>query len=322
MEQKRIAIIGAGNVGMGLNNGLINFSSNYGPHNISIIRRDYFKEYEENKIYYDNFPQKKLSSYKSIFLAVKPVDAVELLSSMKGKINRESLIISAVSGLNIDIIGKMLGVNYDRIVKCTLNLGISCGTGMIAYSTTSNRASLEFEEIIGCTAKFIKRIPSKKIGGAVTSIGSDSAIVTQMILLYLENNPEENFHEFMSLLSEKSEFLKEFIRVKSYVSRAVLGDDSFVIPSLQSTILTLKKSCHSKADLEGYKKRVATHKGSTREFIDGFDSLEKVTEDFFLDGFGRMNKKVKSFRRTIVENYNGWVRKSNKPIDKLSDFIN
>lgn len=319
--QPRLAIVGAGNVGMGLNNGLVNLSPIYGPHNISILKRDYFDDYEKNSFYYQNFPQKKLSSYQNLFLAVKPADSINLLDSIRKKVDYESLIISSVSGLNIDIIGKMLGINYDRIVKCTLNIGIGYGTGMIVYSTTSEKTAREFEELISCTSKFIIREPSKNINGAVTRVGSDSAVIAKMIWLYLEKNQQENFHEFISLLHKDSDFLKEFVRVKSYASRAIWGDDSLIEPSLESTILTLKKCCHCKADLLGYINRVATKGGSTREFIDDFDSLEKVTEEVFLHGYSKMNKKVKSFRKIIVDDYNKWVKKSTKPIDKLSDFI-
>ena len=108
MNESKIAILGGGNIGLAIMNGLTE-SSIYSPQNISITKRNikpllYLKEQSIN-VTSDNISSVKKSSI--ILIAVQPKQLNSILDEIKGSIKPEvHTVISVVSGATISAIKK------------------------------------------------------------------------------------------------------------------------------------------------------------------------------------------------------------------------
>ena len=96
---KNAAILGGGNIGLSIANGLLN-SKLFPAKNIYITRKhiEYLKEYKEKgfKVTSNNIEAVKNSTI--IIIAVQPKQLDDLLNEIKVAITKNHLVISVVSG--------------------------------------------------------------------------------------------------------------------------------------------------------------------------------------------------------------------------------
>jgi len=72
---------------------------------------------------------------KNIVIAVKPQDAPCLFEQIKSKITPESLIISIMAGVKINVIQKYTGCK--AVIRCMPNLPVKLGKGVIGWSCSN-----------------------------------------------------------------------------------------------------------------------------------------------------------------------------------------
>lgn len=307
--KKKIAIIGGnGVIAQATYNGFINYSPTYGPENISLITRNYFDRDDRS-----DYPKEKLNQFEIIILAVKPKDAITSLSLLSGKLSKDVLFVSTVSGLNIDVIVRMIKVPYNQVVKMTLTINVAYGKGIIVYNTAGHATRDKVENLFyGLYQKIIHR-PGKKITSYITGIGSTEAFHAQKVFLLSQKYSGVCFHEFLQTLSIEHEEIKKYLYVMEKTQRKIFDDGSLVEISFVNTLETLKMTCVKPEDIILHIKKVATKGGCTEIGIDKFNSLEKVTEEFLTQVLLKIHKKAKSFKHEINVDFMKYLKLNREP---------
>ena len=123
----RIGIIGFGNMGSALGEGLSRVWE--------VIAFDVDRSKSEKAlklgIGWANSLDFLVENAQFILLAVKPKDAKEVLESLKGKLKGNKVLISIVAGVSLKRIEEILG--EEKIIRCMPNLAVAVGKGTIAY---------------------------------------------------------------------------------------------------------------------------------------------------------------------------------------------
>ena len=131
----KIAIIGAGNLGLSLVKGLVQ-SKKYTPDQFNLSRRRIEKlqkmKDEGFNIFNDN--PKAIQNSKIIIIGVLPQKINEILSELKPHLKKDQLIISLVSGVEINDIITAIG-DENPIVRAMPNTAISIRESMTCIST-------------------------------------------------------------------------------------------------------------------------------------------------------------------------------------------
>jgi pyrroline-5-carboxylate reductase len=136
MKESKIAILGGGNIGLAIMNGLTE-SKIYSPQNISITRKNiepllYLKRQRIN-VTSDNIYSVKKSSI--ILIAVQPQQINGILDEIKGYIKPEvHTVISVVSGATISAIKKRLP-EETAVVRAMPNTAIALKESMTCLSS-------------------------------------------------------------------------------------------------------------------------------------------------------------------------------------------
>ncbi|MEJ1223240.1 pyrroline-5-carboxylate reductase [Sediminicola sp. 1XM1-17] len=126
----KVAIIGAGNLGLSIAKGLL--STNDGISSIYLTKRDItqikaLESYGNVTVTKDNTEALKNSDI--IIFAVQPVHFEGLLENLKGHFTQRHILISTITGFSIDRIEKVIGKdNY--IIRSMPNTAISVGQSM------------------------------------------------------------------------------------------------------------------------------------------------------------------------------------------------
>ncbi len=155
-SKKSVSIIGGGNIGLAIANGLVT-SNLYPPKKIYITKRkiESLKNYEEKgfKITADNNLAVKNSEI--IIIAVQPKQLNELLIGIKETIDIEKhLIISVVSGATIKMIKELTGKNV-QVVRAMPNTAIAIQESMtcLASDTKTNGSLTVAKKIFDSVGK-------------------------------------------------------------------------------------------------------------------------------------------------------------------------
>ncbi|MHB8578907.1 MAG: pyrroline-5-carboxylate reductase [Ignavibacteriaceae bacterium] len=152
----KAAILGGGNIGQAIANGLV--SSNLFPADkIYITKRriDAIKSFGEKGF---NLTQDNIAAVKDseiIIVAVQPKQLDELLREISPEIKKEKhIVISVVSGASIKIIKELLGKNVP-VVRAMPNTAIAIGESMTCLSSDikTNSAIKIAEEIFSSVGK-------------------------------------------------------------------------------------------------------------------------------------------------------------------------
>ncbi|MCV2502160.1 MAG: NAD(P)-binding domain-containing protein [Candidatus Lightella neohaematopini] len=146
IEEKKINIIGAGNISYAVISGLIN--SNYKKDLITVcapsiknrnnITKLFGIKNSSNNIYYSD-------QADVLILAVKPQSIVSVCQDLN-KINlSKKIIISLLAGINTNILISLLKQNNINIIRIMPNIAIAVNYGIIAmYAISKNTNSINF----------------------------------------------------------------------------------------------------------------------------------------------------------------------------------
>ena len=139
MKNKKIAIIGCGNLGLSILNGLLT-NPLINPKNISITRRNFeCLEYLKNKgIDVSSNNSRVIKNSDIIIFALKPYNILEILKELNGDINaKKHIIISLATGILIDEIQNNL-TSSPPIFRAMPNTGADVGESMTCICSNSN----------------------------------------------------------------------------------------------------------------------------------------------------------------------------------------
>ena len=149
-DNYKVAILGGGNIGAAISNGLLN-SKLFPPGNITVTRRrtELLADFVQKgaKVSNDNIQAVKNSEI--IIVAVTPQQLNQILSEIKGSIDPgKHIIISVVSGASIKEIRKQIE-SEAVIIRAMPNTAIAIGESMTCISTDSaNNTALELAKKI------------------------------------------------------------------------------------------------------------------------------------------------------------------------------
>lgn len=218
-----VAILGGGNIGLSIVNGLIN-SKLFPPKKISVTRRNIspLKNYSDKgcKVLKDN--KQAVNNSEIIIIAVQPQQLNDLLSEINPELkNKKHLIISVVSGASIKAIKNKVGKNI-QVIRAMPNTAIAIQESMTCLSSENkNDKSLDIakkifdsvgktliideELMIPATALcacgiafFLRAIRAASQGGIEIGFHSEEALLmaaqtakgAASLLNNLENHPE------------------------------------------------------------------------------------------------------------------------------------
>lgn len=179
MARYTIAIVGIGNMGRAILEGLI--SKGYDAESILGIEPDAKKREEARRVFLIQTRSEidsEVTEAENILICVKPQVINNLLVGLKNYINKNQLLISIAAGIPLSIYEKTLGSDIP-IIRAMPNVAASVQEAMIAY-TPNQAVTIEKEK--GCTnilssiGKVI-RIEEKLMDGFTAISGSGPAFI-------------------------------------------------------------------------------------------------------------------------------------------------
>ena len=131
----KICIIGAGNLGMSIAHGLLNYNRSVVKQLIITRKRKFIQSGSEfnSDIIYSNNNITAIESSDIIILAVQPQQLNELALQIKQYIREEQLLVSTISNKTIAKLENFFGCNK-AIIRCMPNIAISVGAGITCMS--------------------------------------------------------------------------------------------------------------------------------------------------------------------------------------------
>ncbi len=191
-NKRRIAILGAGNIGIAIAEGITNAKIAEGKIIITRKESDFTKQ--------EHLDYDCMGSFEAIFkseviiLAVQPAQIDGLLKEIKSELKKDHLIISVVSGVTIERIEKLIDNKEIDIVRAMPNTGISSLNSMtcLAFKTQSLKSREIVQSIFNSLGETLI-IPEEKFTEATVLCGSGTAIVLRFIRAYMQAGIENGF---------------------------------------------------------------------------------------------------------------------------------
>ncbi len=144
---KKIAVIGAGNIGLAIVEGIL-MSKLFKPENIYVSRRriQLIKYLTKEKVNISTDNSSVISNADIIIIAVKPHQFRKILQNNKVLFNKNKIIVSIVTGVNIENIQSIVGANIP-IFRAMPNTAIKVCESMTCISC-SNVLQNQKDEIL------------------------------------------------------------------------------------------------------------------------------------------------------------------------------
>lgn len=198
---KKIAIIGAGNLGISLAEGILDREI-FRAENIYLTRNQLSKiQYlGEKGIQITSDNSQAASEADVLILAVKPFKVLEILTEIKPHLNSSKLIISVATGISIQAIQEKVGGDIP-IFRAMPNTAASVSESLTCIAGNSTQGLAEVERIFqsigetvfiqeelmnastvlgACGIAYVLRFIRAMIQGGI-EIGFDSATATQIV---------------------------------------------------------------------------------------------------------------------------------------------
>ena len=146
MKNKKIAVIGCGNLGLSIVNGLLE-QSEVQPQNITATKRRIsslaFLKEKGVKVTNDNIQAVKDSDI--IILAVKPYNVAYILEEIQKDLTKDHILVSVATGVTLDDISKIIGIKT-TIFRAMPNTATDVSASVTAIC--SKNATEEEENIV------------------------------------------------------------------------------------------------------------------------------------------------------------------------------
>jgi pyrroline-5-carboxylate reductase len=183
MNTLRIAVIGGGNMGRAMIEGLLN--RGHPPKDILLVEtmQNIRQEIEKSLgITTTDAIDRSVSGYRIVIVAVKPQDVKKVLCGLAGYISDEQLIISVAAGISLAYMEKQLGKPVP-IVRTMPNLAARIGKAAIALCPNSRVSQSRLEEACGVMESIgsVTRIEERQMDAVTGLSGSGPAFVFMLI---------------------------------------------------------------------------------------------------------------------------------------------
>jgi len=193
---KGVAILGCGNIGLAIANGLVE-SKKFTPAQIILTRRrlEGLRKLEEQGFNITNDNKKAVQNSKLIIISVLPSDMIGLLKEIKPVIKvKEHIIISVVTGVPINAIQDVLGKKLP-IFRAMPNTAISIRESMtcLSYNPFGEKYIGYIKELFDCLGK-TKIIPESDMIAATSLCACGVAFFLRGIRAAAQGGIEIGFH--------------------------------------------------------------------------------------------------------------------------------
>jgi len=196
----KIAILGAGNIGLSIANGLIH-STAYKPKEIILTRRnkEYLKEQFEKGFNITDENADALRFSNVLIICVGPQQLNNLLQDIKKQITIHHTIISIVSGISIEEIKAQLPIKIDVLRAMPNTASSICESITCICSGNNNKALEKTVDIFNFLGKTLI-IPEENMVAATALGACGIAFFLRAIRAASQGGIEIGFHSKESLL--------------------------------------------------------------------------------------------------------------------------
>jgi len=135
MKEKKIAIIGGGNLGASIVEGLMK-SENHAPENITVTRRKTLalQKLSDKGVQVHSDNPLAVRNSDIIILAIKPKTLDKILEEIKSELREDQILVSVVTGVTIAYLQMKIGTNIP-IFRAMPNTAIAIRESMTCIST-------------------------------------------------------------------------------------------------------------------------------------------------------------------------------------------
>ena len=206
----KVAIIGAGNMGMAFAKSFIQYEL-VKKENLFLIEKNAERAKalrQENAGAVIDTINAKIGEYDLIILSVKPQDFASLQDELRNVIQPNQLILSIMAGISIEKIKSSL--NHKLIVRAMPNTPALLGMGMTAFSAAGDITLSQVENLINSTGRAIF-LEDESLLDAVTALsGSGPAYFFYLVKAMIEAGKEMGFEDAMASLLVKQTMLGSY----------------------------------------------------------------------------------------------------------------
>lgn len=196
-----IGIIGVGNLGKSLAQGLVRFG-NYSSNDISLYRRSTKKleDLKEDGFTIANSINELVQSCNTIFIAVLPQQVDGVLTEIKDVITPEKLVVSLVTGIKIEQISNQLK-GHKMVVRAMPNTAIAIGESMtcLSFNESSKGRTDEMKELFNHLGQSVV-IKEEQMTSATALCACGTAFFLRAIRAAMQGGTEIDFHADEALL--------------------------------------------------------------------------------------------------------------------------
>lgn len=263
MENKNIAIIGAGNLGLSIANGLVETKLSE-PYQITLTRRniDGLKPMMERGFLATNINTEAVANAQLILLCVLPSQVSRVLEEINSMLKPEQVLVSVITGVSIDSIASKLDTRIP-IIRAMPNTAIAIGESMTCLSAQEDsRAYLpEVQELFNALGETL--VIEERLMQAATVHGASG---TAFFMRYLRAATQAGIQ--MGFESEEA----QLIAVQTAKGAASLIQSNHSHPEVEIDKVTTPQGC----TIEGLNEM--EHQGFSSALIKGvMTSYRRIT---------------------------------------------
>lgn len=207
----KIAIIGAGNMGLSFSKSLLKYEL-IKPENLHLITRSQSKI---SKIK-EEFPKSEISVFEEvknldadlIIIAVKPQDFQKVAESFQFSLNENQMILSIMAGIKIEKIQKSL--HHKSVVRAMPNSPTLLGMGITGYTSAegiSFNQLMNIERLLNSTGRSVYLENEDLLDGVTALSGSGPAYFYYIVDAMIKAGTEMGIDENLSKLFVKQTML-------------------------------------------------------------------------------------------------------------------
>ena len=170
-QQFKLSILGAGNIGTAIADGLLD-SGALSPQHLTLTRRHTTRlaSYAERGVQVISDNSKALADSDVLLIAVEPQQVDELLTEIRPHLKPEHTLISIVTGVSIDRIRQAVGTD-NPVVRAMPNTAIALRESVTCLASTDAEAPLEIaQNIFDQLGETV--VIDEELMGAATALGA------------------------------------------------------------------------------------------------------------------------------------------------------
>jgi len=211
ISQMKIAIIGAGNMGLSFSKSFLKYEL-IKPENLHLITRSQSKILKIK----EEFPKSEVSVFEEvknldadlIIIAVKPQDFQKTAESFQFSLNENQMILSIMAGIKIEKIQESL--NHNFVVRAMPNSPTLLGMGITGYTSAegiSFNQLMNIERLLNSTGRSVYLENEDLLDGVTALSGSGPAYFYYIVDAMIKAGTEMGIDENLSKLFVKQTML-------------------------------------------------------------------------------------------------------------------